>query len=198
MFTGIIEAQAQVKAIEKHERNLRFWMACPFLSEIRVDQSLAHNGVCLTVEALRPDAYAVTVIDETLRRTHIADWKPGQFINLERAMSASGRFDGHMVQGHVDTVGICTNIKNLQGSWEFSFRFKPAEQFIIIEKGSICVNGVSLTVVKCSDENFHVHVIPYTFEYTNFKFFKVGERVNLEFDLIAKYIKRLMPKADET
>ena len=197
MFTGIIESQAQVLEIIKTDRNLRFWLQCPFIKELKTDQSLAHNGVCLTVEAIENHRYAVTAIEETLRKTHLADWQVGQNINIERAMPASGRFDGHMVQGHVDGVGICTNIKNLQGSWEFVFRYKPTEQSIVIEKGSVCINGVSLTVVKCSEESIHVHIIPYTYEHTNFKYFKVGERVNLEFDLIAKYLKRLIPKTED-
>jgi riboflavin synthase len=192
MFTGIIEALAVVEKIEKNRENLIFTLQTPLAQELKIDQSLAHNGVCLTVtHTNRQNLYQVTAIQETLRKTNLANWKVGDKINLERAMLMGGRLDGHIVQGHVDEIGTCIDIQDEQGSWLFTFEYNPNSTNITIEKGSIAVNGVSLTVVNSQKNRFSVAIIPYTYEHTNFHQLKVGDKVNLEFDMIGKYLQKL-------
>ncbi len=190
MFTGIVENLGEVKKIEKENTNVHYTLSCPFTNELKVDQSLAHNGVCLTVVAIDHDEYVVTAIDETLIRTNLGDVEVGSIVNLERCMMMGARLDGHVVQGHVDTTGICKEIIEHDGSTEFVFTYEYDD--VTVSKGSITVNGVSLTVVQSEKHLFSVHIIPYTIEHTNFKALKVGTRVNLEFDIIGKYVKRLM------
>ena len=192
MFTGIIEAQAQVVKMREEGTNKHFTLTCPFVAELKIDQSVAHNGVCLTVVDLQPDTYTVTAIDETLQKTNLNDLKVGDAVNLERCMAANGRFDGHIVQGHVDQTALCTEVKNQDGSWLFTFEYDPAPGNITVEKGSVCVNGISLTVVNSGPNNFSVAIIPYTYEHTNLNGVKPGTRVNLEFDIIGKYISRIL------
>ncbi len=192
MFTGIIETLAVVENIEKYQENLTFTLQTALAKELKIDQSLAHNGVCLTVtHTNHKDLYQVTAIQETLRKTNLGVWKVGDKINLERAMLIGGRLDGHIVQGHVDEIGICTDIQDEQGSWLFTFEYSPHSNNITIEKGSIAVNGVSLTVVNSQKNRFSVAIIPYTYEHTNFHQLKVGDKVNLEFDMIGKYLQKL-------
>jgi riboflavin synthase len=192
MFTGIIETLATLEKIEASGSNIDFTFSSSITPELKVDQSVAHNGVCLTVVKIDGNKYTVTAIDETLKRTNLGQLKTGDLVNLERCMPAIGRFDGHIVQGHVDTVAICKEIIDLDGSWEFVFEHEQNKNNITVEKGSITINGVSLTVVKSSDKNFSVHIIPYTFEHSNFKDFKIGSIVNLEFDVIGKYVAKLL------
>ncbi len=192
MFTGIIETLATLEKIEASGSNIDFTFSSSITSELKVDQSVAHNGVCLTVVKIEGNNYTVTAIDETLKRTNLGQLKLGDHVNLERCMPANGRFDGHIVQGHVDTIAVCKNMIDLDGSWEFVFEHEQNKNNITVEKGSITINGVSLTVVQSSDKDFSVHIIPYTFEHTNFKNFKIGSVVNLEFDVIGKYVARLL------
>ena len=192
MFTGIVENTGIVKKITQSGSNKIFTLTCPFVSELKIDQSVCHNGVCLTISALYEDSYEVTAISETLQRTSLGKLKVGEEINLERCLKADGRFDGHIVQGHVDETAICNSVKDLNGSWEFEFEYSNQSKNITVEKGSICVNGVSLTVVKSEKNTFSVHIIPYTFENTCFKFLKKGDVVNLEFDILGKYIQRIL------
>ena len=192
MFTGIIEAQAQILDIKEEGTNKHFMLSCPFIEELKIDQSVAHNGVCLTVVALQPDSYTVTAIAETLNKTNLNDLKPGDKVNLERCMAANGRFDGHIVQGHVDQTAVCKEILNQDGSWLFTFEYNPAAGNITVEKGSVCVNGISLTVVNSQQNSFSVAIIPYTYEHTNLNQVEPGTRVNLEFDIIGKYIARIL------
>lgn len=194
MFTGIIETIGTVKTIRNDRSNLIFEIETPFAAELKVDQSVAHNGVCLTVTEIKGNLHSVTAIAETLQKTNLNDWKTGTYVNLERCMLANGRFDGHIVQGHVDQVGVCRKITNEEGSWRFSFEYEPHNQHFTVEKGSICVNGVSLTVVDSGENSFSVAIIPYTFEHTNFQQISVGTRVNLEFDILGKYIAKLLGK----
>ncbi|WP_210464891.1 riboflavin synthase [Rufibacter roseolus] len=195
MFTGIIEAQAEVVAIRDEQSNRHFTLRCPFTSELKIDQSVAHNGVCLTVVALEEDTYSVTAITETLSRTNLGQLKQGDTVNLERCLLAGSRYDGHIVQGHVDQVGICEEVKDQQGSWLFRFRYQPqGAGNVTVEKGSICVNGISLTVVESGTDFFSVAIIPYTYEFTNLHAVKPGDQVNLEFDIIGKYVARLLQK----
>lgn len=194
MFTGIVEAMGSLVRKEANGTNVEFWFTSPFTQELKVDQSLAHNGVCLTVVEILGDQYRVTAIDETLQKTNIGDVAIGQKVNLERCMAANARFDGHIVQGHVDLTGICTEIKDQQGSWEYRFTYPTSSGHVTVEKGSICVNGTSLTVVDSQDDSFTVCIIPYTYEHTVFHQLNVGDRVNLEFDILGKYIKKLMQR----
>lgn len=192
MFTGIIETLAVVEKIEKDQENLIFTLQTSLAQKLKIDQSLAHNGVCLTVtHTNHQDLYQVTAIQETLRKTNLATWKVGDKINLERAMLMGGRLDGHIVQGHVDEIGTCTDIQDEQGSWLFTFEYSSNSTNITIEKGSIAINGVSLTVVNSQKNRFSVAIIPYTYEHTNFHQLKVGDKVNLEFDMIGKYLQKL-------
>jgi riboflavin synthase len=194
MFTGIIETLSKVEKIEKEGTNVHFTFSSSITSELKIDQSVAHNGVCLTVVSINGKNYVVTAIDETLKRTSLGNLKVGDVVNLERCMPANGRFDGHIVQGHVDTTATCKNIKDLNGSWEFTFEHEKSSKNVTVEKGSITINGVSLTVVNSTDTNFSVHIIPYTFEHTNFKTLNVGNKVNLEFDIVGKYVAKLLGK----
>ena len=190
MFTGIIESLGEIKEITTKGTNKTFVLECGFTPELKIDQSLAHNGVCLTVDGLFDNAYSVTAIEETLNRTNLGELQAGDTVNLERCMVMNGRIDGHIVQGHVDTTGICTEINEKNGSWEcvFTYDGEGKSGYLTVEKGSICVNGVSLTVVRSEKGLFSVHIIPYTFEHTNFKHLKPGHTVNLEFDIIGKYV----------
>ncbi len=190
MFTGIIESLGQVKSIEKEGTNLHFTIQSELAPELKIDQSVAHNGVCLTVVALSDGNYTVTAVEETLKKSNLGQLKEGELINLERSMKSDGRLDGHLVQGHVDTMGECTDIQVLDGSWYFKFRYPKERQHLLVDKGSICVNGVSLTVVDPTEDHFSVAIIPYTFEHTNFKQLKIGDPINLEFDIIGKYLAR--------
>jgi len=191
MFTGIIETLGTVVRIEQDGSNTHFTIQSDISDELKIDQSLAHNGVCLTVVAKDQKTYVVTAIEETLKRSNLGTLKQGDMVNLERAMLANGRLDGHIVQGHVDTTGICTSVADRNGSWEYQFHYLPDPRYILVDKGSICVNGVSLTVVNPEDHSFGVAIIPYTHGHTNFGLLKPGDRVNLEFDIIGKYIARL-------
>lgn len=190
MFTGIIEALGQVKEITSSGTNKTFWIESPLSSSLKIDQSLAHNGVCLTVEDLVENKHRVTAVEETLKKTALHQWQIGTTINLERSLSPSSRLDGHFVQGHVDTTGTCQSIKNKNGSWEFTFKFPKKFADLMIEKGSISLNGISLTAFDVKKSSFKVAIIPYTLEHTNLKFVKEGEKVNLEFDMVGKYIQR--------
>lgn len=190
MFTGIIETQGLVKDIKPSGTNLEYWIESPISNELKIDQSVSHNGVCLTVDALQPGAHRVTAIDETLQKTTLSKWKPGTRVNLERCLQANGRLDGHFVQGHVDATGSCTQIVVKDGSREFTIRFPREKAALVIEKGSIAVNGISLTCYNVTDDTFTVAIIPYTFEHTNFSELKQDDLVNLEFDMIGKYILR--------
>lgn len=192
MFTGIIEALARVEQIEKEGSNLKFTFSCPFAHELKVDQSLSHNGVCLTVVSVQFNTYTVVAIQETLTRSNLGHLTPGDSVNIERCMPANGRFDGHVVQGHVDLTAVCIAVRDLNGSWEFTFEYPAGSQHITVDKGSITVNGVSLTVVEPSHNRFSVCIIPYTYEHTNFKFIRKGSLVNLEFDIIGKYVEKLL------
>jgi len=192
MFTGIIETLAKVESIVKENSNVHFTFSSSITGELKIDQSVSHNGVCLTVVKIDGNKYTVTAIDETLKRTNLGELKIGDHVNLERCMPANGRFDGHIVQGHVDTTATCKNVNDLKGSWEFEFEHEASKQNITVEKGSITINGVSLTVVKSTNNSFSVHIIPYTFEHTNFKNIKPGTLVNLEFDIVGKYVSKLM------
>ena len=194
MFTGIIEAQGKVTAIETEGTNKHFFLSCPFIKELKIDQSLAHNGVCLTVVHITEDQYQVTAIDETLKKTNLNEVRVGDLVNLERCMAATGRFDGHVVQGHVDQTAVCTQVEDQDGSWLFTFRYEAGSGNITVEKGSICVNGISLTVVNSQPDAFSVAIIPYTYEHTNLKQVHAGTTVNLEFDIIGKYVARLLRK----
>lgn len=194
MFTGIIETLATLAKSEQEGTNTHFTFSSAYTHELKIDQSVAHNGVCLTVVKIDGDRYTVTAIEETLKRTSLGDLKIGEPVNLERCMPANGRFDGHIVQGHVDTTATCISVKDLNGSWEFVFEHEKSQGAITVEKGSITINGVSLTVVNSTPSTFSVHIIPYTFEHTNFKTINTGSRVNLEFDIIGKYVARLLGK----
>lgn len=191
MFTGIIEDLATITAIRKEQENVHFTVKSAITNELKIDQSVAHNGVCLTVVGIQGDEYVVTAIQETLDKTNLNDLKPTAIVNLERAMQLGARLDGHIVQGHVDQVGVCSEIKEEEGSWRFTFTYNGDLGNVTIEKGSVTVNGTSLTVVDSVKNGFSVAIIPYTYEHTGFKDFKIGTRVNLEFDVIGKYVKRL-------
>ena len=191
MFTGIIETLGTIAEIKKDHDNLHLTIASSITNELKIDQSVSHNGVCLTVVGVNNDQYTVTAIRETLEKTNLGDWNTGDVVNLERAMKLGDRLDGHIVQGHVDQTGICTNIENANGSWYYTFEYDSSSNNITIEKGSITVNGVSLTVVNSKHNEFSVAIIPYTYEHTNFHSFKVGTKINLEFDVIGKYVSRL-------
>ena len=190
MFTGIIEALGEVKKIETEDSNVHFTVSCPFTQELKIDQSLAHNGTCLTVVSINGDEYVVTAIDETLKRTNLGQLEAGAIVNLERCMKMGARLDGHIVQGHVDTIGTCSEIIEHDGSTEFVFTYDYDD--VTVPKGSITINGVSLTVVQSEQGLFSVHIIPFTLEHTNFGQLSVGDKVNLEFDIIGKYVKRMM------
>lgn len=191
MFTGIIETLGTIQEIEKDKDNVHITIASSITSELQIDQSVAHNGICMTVVAINENHYTVTAIGETIKKTTISNWQNGDIVNLERAMKLGDRLDGHIVQGHVDQIGNCINAKETNGSWYYTFEYDDSIGNITIEKGSITVNGVSLTVVDSSKNKFSVAIIPYTFEHTNFNTFKEGTKINLEFDVIGKYVSRL-------
>jgi riboflavin synthase len=190
MFTGIIETLGTIQEIKKENTNVHITMNSSITSELQIDQSVAHNGICLTVVAIKDTSYTVTAIDETIKKTNLADWKVGDSVNLERAMKLGDRLDGHIVQGHVDQTGTCITAEETDGSWLYTFEYDENLNNITIEKGSITVNGVSLTVVDSKKNQFSVAIIPYTHEHTNFNTFEVGTRINLEFDVIGKYVSR--------
>jgi len=191
MFTGIIEDLGNVISIKKEQENIHFTFESNITSELKIDQSVSHNGVCLTVIEIENNKYTVTAIKETLEKTNLNDLKQGDIVNLERAMKLGARLDGHIVQGHVDQIGICSSIENLDGSWVFTFTYDTSLNNVTIEKGSITINGTSLTVINSKEGELSVAIIPYTYKHTGFKNFSVGTRVNLEFDVIGKYVKRL-------
>jgi riboflavin synthase len=194
MFTGIIETLGKIKELRHDQGNLHITVASAIAAELKIDQSVAHNGVCLTVIALADGKYTVTAIEETLNKTSLGQLKTGDPVNLERCMQMNARLDGHIVQGHVDQTALCTSFKELDGSWEYTFEYDAALGNVTIEKGSICVNGISLTVVNSHTNSFSVAIIPYTFEHTNLQQVRVGSTVNLEFDIIGKYVARLMQR----
>lgn len=196
MFSGIVEESATVVAVEKEKENMHFTLKCSFVDELKIDQSVAHNGVCLTVVKIENGTYTVTAMKETLDRSNLGMLKPGDEVNVERSMMMNGRLDGHIVQGHVDETATCVSVEDAQGSYVFTFKYKfdkamARRGYITVDKGSVTVNGVSLTVCNPTDDTFQVCIIPYTFENTNFHNIKVGTLVNLEFDIIGKYISRL-------
>lgn len=191
MFTGIIEGFGKVIELKSDQENLHITLESKLTRELKIDQSLAHNGVCLTVVDIKGNQYVVTAVQETLVKSNLRDLKLGDFINLERAMKINGRLDGHIVQGHVDQTGKCIGVKNKDGSWIYKFEYASDPGNITIEKGSITINGVSLTVINSGINTFSVAIIPYTYKHTNFNFIKVGDIVNLEFDMIGKYIKKI-------
>ena len=191
MFTGIIENLSEIKEINKEGDNLSISLISEITNELKIDQSLSHNGVCLTVVDINNNIYKVTAIKETILKSSIKDWKIGDIINIERAMKLGDRLDGHMVQGHVDQTAICTKISEENGSWYFYFEYQRSSN-LTIEKGSISINGVSLTIVESMDNGFSVAIIPYTYDNTNFKNIKVGDLVNIEFDMIGKYIHKII------
>jgi len=197
MFSGIIEEAAEVVALKKDQENLHITMSCSFTNELKIDQSVAHNGVCLTVVSKTEDTYTVTAIKETLDRSNLGLLVPGSKVNLERSMIMNGRLDGHIVQGHVDQTSTCTEVKEADGSWYFTFEYPFDKEmvkrgYMTVDKGSVTVNGVSLTVCNPTDNSFQVAIIPYTYEHTNFHQIKVGTVINLEFDIIGKYVSRMM------
>ena len=191
MFTGIIESLGEIKLITKSDTNINFTIKSSLAGDLKIDQSLSHNGVCLTIVDVAEKTYSVTAVSETLDVTSLKNLKLGDLVNLERSMKMNGRLDGHIVQGHVDQTGICTSIKNKNGSWIFSFEFNASQKNITIEKGSITINGVSLTVINSNKNSFSVAIIPYTYENTNFHKLIKGEIVNLEFDVLGKYISKM-------
>jgi riboflavin synthase len=193
MFSGIVEEAATVVNIEKEKDNLHITMKCSFTKELKIDQSISHNGVCLTVVKKLKDTYTVTAIKETLEKSNLGLIKAGDKINLERSTKLDGRLDGHMVQGHVDQTAVCTQVKEAGGSWYYTFKYKPLQDdYLTVEKGSVCVNGVSLTVVNSKSKSFQVAIIPFTYEMTNFHQIKKGTVVNIEFDILGKYIARIL------
>jgi len=191
MFTGIIEATGLVKRLETNGSNISFWVESPIAAELRVDQSLSHNGVCLTVESVEGPLYKVTAIEETLKKTNLGRLQAGHAINLERCMQLNGRLDGHIVQGHVDTTAVCIGADRKDGSTEFSFRFEEKFATLVIEKGSITLNGISLTIFNVGRNEFTVAIIPYTLEHTNMQALQKDDVVNIEFDMIGKYVNRI-------
>jgi riboflavin synthase len=192
MFTGIIETVGKVVALKKEEGNLHLTIQSSISSELKIDQSVSHNGVCLTVVETGTNTHRVTAIDETLKKSNIVTLKIGDEINLERCMKIGDRLDGHIVQGHVDQKGECISVKEKEGSWVYTFRYQPNKINVVVEKGSICVNGISLTAFNAKDDLFSVAIIPYTYEHTNINQVKEGSSVNLEFDIIGKYVARMM------
>ena len=191
MFTGIIENLAKIDSIKKNKKNLDITLSSSLTSEFKIDQSISHNGICLTVVNINESHYTVTAIEETINKTTIAKWRVGDIVNLERAMKIGGRLDGHMIQGHVDQIGQCIHVKTMDGSWEYTIKYEKSEN-ITVEKGSIAINGVSLTVIDSRPNQFKVAIIPYTFEHTNFSKLKKNDYVNLEFDILGKYLSKMI------
>jgi riboflavin synthase len=194
MFTGIIECQGKVEELVFDKSNLIITISSPISKELKVDQSVAHDGACLTVIEVNGDKHKVVAITETLSKTNMSDWKIGTVVNIERCVLMNGRLDGHLVQGHVDTTAVCTGIESMDGSWKFWFTYEDDSKNITVEKGSITVNGTSLTVVDSSENKFSVCIIPYTYENTNFKSLAIGNTVNIEFDIIGKYVAKLISR----
>ena len=197
MFSGIVEEAAQVVALQADKGNLHLTMRCTFVNELKIDQSVAHNGVCLTVVSKTADTYTVTAVQETLERSNLGKLKVGDKVNLERSMLMNGRLDGHIVQGHVDQTAVCTEVREADGSWYYTFTYRfdktmARQGYLTVEKGSVCVNGVSLTVCNSKDDSCQVAIIPYTHDHTNFCQMEQGTVVNLEFDIVGKYISRMM------
>jgi riboflavin synthase len=195
MFTGIIESTGSITALERNGSNISFWVKSSISGELKIDQSVSHEGVCLTVDALSDTAHRVTAIDETLKKTNLANWQAGTTVNLERCMLMNGRLDGHIVQGHVDCVAICLDKKSLDGSWEYIFRIPDSFSHLIIEKGSIAINGTSLTCFEVGTNQFKVAIIPYTYEHTSIQQVEKDSQVNIEFDILGKYIERMVRKS---
>jgi len=193
MFTGIIEDQGVVLGLEINRGNLNITLSSKLTSEFKIDQSVSHNGICLTIVEIKDNAYTVTAIKETIAKTNIGKWQIGEVVNLERAMIIGARLDGHMIQGHIDQVGECFKIDKTNGSWEYTFQYNPSDN-LTVEKGSIAVNGISLTVVRSDDNSFSVAIIPYTYNHTNFQNLTIGSVVNLEFDVLGKYLAKMLPK----
>ncbi len=198
MFTGIIEKLGKVKNITKDGTNLHFTISSGLESELYIDQSIAHNGVCLTVVEITEDNYVVTAIEESILKSNLQNWQVGTKVNLERCMTPDKRLDGHFVQGHVDTTSVCTNISSVDGSWYFTFRIPDGGYELIVDKGSICINGTSLTVILVDDHHFKVAIIPYTYQHTNFHTIQVGDQVNIEYDILGKYVNRIMKKRESS
>ncbi|MBK9337990.1 MAG: riboflavin synthase [Lewinellaceae bacterium] len=192
MFTGIIETLGVVQKIKKDRTNVHFTIGSPISSALKVDQSVSHNGACLTVVGVFDDHHVVTAVEETIRRTNLGAWRTGTLVNLERCLPIGGRLDGHLVQGHVDAVTTCVEALETGGSWRFTFQYQPTPEHLLVDKGSVCLNGVSLTVVEPHDDLFSVAIIPYTWEHTNFKTLVAGDTANIEFDVIGKYIARYL------
>jgi riboflavin synthase len=190
MFTGIVEKQGIIKKVTENGTNKTFWIKSPISPNLNIDQSVAHDGVCLTVEEIKSNRHRVTAISETINKTTLGNWQEGSVINLERCLKINDRLDGHFVQGHVDTTASCTDKKEKDGSWEFRFQFPSEFGQLIIEKGSITINGISLTAFNVSDDSFYVAIIPYTYKHTNMSSVNVGQKVNIEFDMLGKYINR--------
>lgn len=190
MFTGIIEATGTIREIRESGSNRQFIIESPLGPALKIDQSLSHNGVCLTVETIDNQLHQVTAIEETLKKTNLGQWKPGQLVNLERCLQWNGRLDGHIVQGHVDSTGTCIDARQLDGSWEYTIEFPEQFASLVIEKGSISLNGISLTIFNVTRNRFMVAIIPYTFHHTNISDLKAGDLVNLEFDMVGKYVNR--------
>ena len=192
MFTGIIEQTGIIHKIDKVADNLVFWVESLLSNELKIDQSVSHNGVCLTIEEIKGNMHRATAIDETLKKTNLGHWQPGTIVNLERCMPVNGRLDGHIVQGHIDSLGTCTKIIAKNGSWEYMIRIDPSFAAFIIEKGSISLNGISLTIFNVTEDTFTVAIIPYTYKHTNMQQLKEGDGVNIEFDILGKYVNRIM------
>ena len=199
MFTGIIESLGTIKAIQREQQNIHYEIASSISNELKIDQSVSHNGVCLTVTSVNEGSHTVTAIHETLVKTNLGDWEVGSVVNLERCMPANGRFDGHIVQGHVDQIGTCLSVEDEKGSWKYTFSYdEESTGNITVEKGSICINGVSLTVVNSQKGQFSVAIIPYTYEHTNFHQLQAGSIINLEFDIVGKYMKALLARQQQS
>ena len=197
MFSGIVEEYAEVVSVVKDRENLHLTMKCSFVNELKIDQSISHNGVCLTVVSMTEDTYTVTAMKETIDRSNIGLLKVGDKVNVERSMMMNGRLDGHIVQGHVDQTAVCTEVKDADGSWYYTFKYRMDPEmakrgYVTVDKGSVTVNGVSLTVCNPTDDTFQVAIIPYTYEHTNFHTIQVGSVINVEFDIIGKYISRMI------
>ena len=197
MFSGIVEEYAEVVSVVKDRENLHLTMKCSFVNELKIDQSISHNGVCLTVVSMTEDTYTVTTMKETIDRSNIGLLKVGDKVNVERSMMMNGRLDGHIVQGHVDQTAVCTEVKDADGSWYYTFKYRMDPEmakrgYVTVDKGSVTVNGVSLTVCNPTDDTFQVAIIPYTYEHTNFHAIQVGSVINVEFDIIGKYISRMI------
>lgn len=202
MFSGIVEEYAKVVSVVKEQENIHLTLSCSFVDELKIDQSVSHNGVCLTVVSIQDGTYTVTAMRETIERSNIGLLQPGDKVNVERSMQMNGRLDGHIVQGHVDQTAVCTAIDDADGSWYFTFRYKFDKQmakrgYFTVDKGSVTVNGVSLTVCNPTEDTFQVAIIPYTFEHTNFHTLHIGSTVNIEFDIIGKYLSRMMQLTQE-